>query len=343
MFAFAYLVSTLLVRLIDDTFCFPLLKACDSLVGGALGLLRGYVLMMLLATMVPLVLNMLQIQLIHDLVDGSAFLKHFYPETGSSAGSGRSCKKRKTERKRAEAAWGSRIGKKSCAVVREERKSLCFRVRQDGTVEIRAPRLCPDFLIELFLRRNRERIARQRNEGAGARGGAVCDRAARGQGRCRCCPRRRRAEGRGWKGLRLSAGGHAGGADRAATGIYKEQAHAYLPLRAEEWAAHFGIEIRGVKITSARKRWGSCSSRGGLNFSWRLMMAPPEAIDAVIIHELMHRIEFNHSRPSARWKKKNVPNYEACQRQLRGDGAAFQRHLERKKTPSGRTCGRRLA
>ena len=79
VFAFAYLVSTLLVRLIDDTFCFPLLKACDSLVGGALGLLRGYVLMMLLATMVPLVLNMLQIQLIHDLVDGSVFLKHFYP------------------------------------------------------------------------------------------------------------------------------------------------------------------------------------------------------------------------------------------------------------------------
>ena len=79
VFAFAYLVSTLLVRLIDDTFCFPLLKACDSLVGGALGLLRGYVLMMLLATMVPLVLNMLQIQLIHDLVDSSAFLKHFYP------------------------------------------------------------------------------------------------------------------------------------------------------------------------------------------------------------------------------------------------------------------------
>ena len=53
---------------------------CDLGCGcGALGLLRGYVLMMLLATMVPLVLNMLQIQLIHDLVDGSAFLKHFYP------------------------------------------------------------------------------------------------------------------------------------------------------------------------------------------------------------------------------------------------------------------------
>ena len=56
---------------------------------------------------------------------------------------------------------GEQDWEQSCAVVREERKSLCFRVRQDGTVEIRAPRLCPDFLIELFLRRNRERIARQ--------------------------------------------------------------------------------------------------------------------------------------------------------------------------------------
>ena len=304
MFAFAYLVSTLLVRLIDDTFCFPLLKACDSLVGGALGLLRGYVLMMLLATMVPLVLNMLQIQLIHDLVDGSAFLKHFYPETGSSAGSGRSCKKRKTERKRAEAAWGSRIGKKSCAVVREERKSLCFRVRQDGTVEIRAPRLCPDFLIELFLRRNRERIARQRNEGAGARGGAVCDRAARGQGDAGAARAAGERKGAAGKGCVYLPEGTREEQTALLQEFYKEQAHAYLPLRAEEWAAHFGIEIRGVKITSARKRWGSCSSRGGLNFSWRLMMAPPEAIDAVIIHELMHRIEFNHSRPSARWKRR---------------------------------------
>ena len=115
----------------------------------------------------------------------------------------------------------------------------------------------------------------------------------------------------------------AGDGDALLQEFYKEQAHAYLPLRAEEWAAHFGIEIRGVKITSARKRWGSCSSRGGLNFSWRLMMAPPEAIDAVIIHELMHRIEFNHSKTFRALEKKNVPNYEACQKQLRETARHF--------------------
>ena len=53
------------------------------------------------------------------------------------------------------------------------------------------------------------------------------------------------------------------------------------------------------------------------------MMAPPEAIDAVIIHELMHRIEFNHSKTFRALEKKNVPNYEACQKQLRETARHF--------------------
>ena len=218
---------------------------------------------------------------------------------------------------------GEQDWEKSCAVVREERKSLCFRVRQDGTVEIRAPRLCPDFLIELFLRRNRERIARQRNE--------VLARAAERFVTVRLVGKempvlpappesgRARLE----KGCVYLPEGTREEQTALLQEFYKEQAHADLPLRAEEWAAHFGIEIRGVKITSARKRWGSCSSRGGLNFSWRLMMAPPEAIDAVIIHELMHRIEFNHSKTFRALEKKNVPNYEACQKQLRETARHF--------------------
>ena len=173
---------------------------------------------------------------------------------------------------------GEQDWEKSCAVVREERKSLCFRVRLDGTVEIRAPRLCPDFLIELFLRRNRERIARQQNE--------VLARAAERFVTVRLVGKempvlpappesgRARLE----KGCVYLPEGTREEQTALLQEFYKEQAHAYLPLRAEEWAAHFGIEIRGVKITSARKRWGSCSSRGGLSFSWRLMMAPPEAI-----------------------------------------------------------------
>ena len=79
-FLFTYAVSSLLIILIDKTFVFPQLKMGDSLVGGALGAVRVYIFMMVLAIMVPLVVNMLQIGLINDLVNGSKFLAKFYPE-----------------------------------------------------------------------------------------------------------------------------------------------------------------------------------------------------------------------------------------------------------------------
>lgn len=78
-FAFAYLISSMLIVLIDKTFTFPLLRACDSLVGGALGALRGFIGIMILVTMVPLVMNMLQISLITEMVEGSALLSSYYP------------------------------------------------------------------------------------------------------------------------------------------------------------------------------------------------------------------------------------------------------------------------
>ena len=80
VFFFTYIVSSLLVTLIGRTFSFPLLRTLDSVVGGALGLVRGFVLLMLLVTMVPMVVNMLQIDLISQMVDGSVLLKWFYPD-----------------------------------------------------------------------------------------------------------------------------------------------------------------------------------------------------------------------------------------------------------------------
>lgn len=79
-FAFTYAVSSLLITLADKTFAFPLLKAADSGVGGVLGFVRGFVVMMVLVVMVPLVVNMLQISLISNMVDGSVLMKHFYPD-----------------------------------------------------------------------------------------------------------------------------------------------------------------------------------------------------------------------------------------------------------------------
>lgn len=78
-FAFTYLLCSLLIVLIDKTFTFPLLRAFDSAAGGLLGAARAFIWMMVLTTMVPLVMNMLQISLITEMVEGSVLLDWFYP------------------------------------------------------------------------------------------------------------------------------------------------------------------------------------------------------------------------------------------------------------------------
>jgi predicted metal-dependent hydrolase len=68
-----------------------------------------------------------------------------------------------------------------------------------------------------------------------------------------------------------------------------------LPLRTHELAVNFGITIGRVSVRAQRSRWGSCSARGTISLNWRLIHAPPHVVDYLIIHELMHRREMNHS------------------------------------------------
>ena len=77
---------------------------------------------------------------------------------------------------------------------------------------------------------------------------------------------------------------------------YREQARQFLTERVSVLARQHGFVYTKIRITSARTRWGSCSSRGTLSFTWRLIMAPPEVIDYVVIHELVHTRVNNHSR-----------------------------------------------
>ena len=77
---------------------------------------------------------------------------------------------------------------------------------------------------------------------------------------------------------------------------YKKQARAIIPGRVSRLAATHGFEFQRIRVTSARTRWGSCSTRGTLSFTWRLVMAPEDMIDYVIVHELVHLRIHNHSR-----------------------------------------------
>ena len=77
---------------------------------------------------------------------------------------------------------------------------------------------------------------------------------------------------------------------------YREQAQQVISERAQWHAAKHGYSFHQFKITSARTRWGSCSSRGTLSFDWRLVMAPLPVIDYVVVHELVHLHVKNHSK-----------------------------------------------
>lgn len=77
--------------------------------------------------------------------------------------------------------------------------------------------------------------------------------------------------------------------------FYKMESILYIKTKVLEIASVNNLNYNSVKITSAKTRWGSCTSKKNLNFSFRLIMAPKSSIDYVIVHELAHLLEMNHS------------------------------------------------
>lgn len=98
---------------------------------------------------------------------------------------------------------------------------------------------------------------------------------------------------------------------------YKKKAEAYLPARVEHFSKLHNLTPAGVRITKASQRWGSCSSDNALAFSFRLIMAPPDVIDYVVIHELMHIRQKNHSSKFWRLVLEAMPQYSVHRRWLR--------------------------
>lgn len=98
---------------------------------------------------------------------------------------------------------------------------------------------------------------------------------------------------------------------------YKKQARIKIKERIEWFSKLTGMKYNKINITNAKKRWGSCSSKRNLNFSWRLIMAPIRVIDYVVAHELVHLEEKNHSKKF--WDKVKVmmPDYEKQRRWLK--------------------------
>lgn len=109
-------------------------------------------------------------------------------------------------------------------------------------------------------------------------------------------------------------------------GFMKSTARDRLAAASDHYAQMLGREYQRISLRDTRSRWGSCSSAGGLMYSWRLIMAPREVLQYVAAHEVAHLAEMNHSPDF--WRKVDLlmPNYREPRQWLRSNGAQLHKY-----------------
>ena len=170
-------------------------------------------------------------------------------------------------------------------LIRSARRTLGIEVAPDGTVVVRAPRTASLRRIEALLREKADWIARAQAK-AERRTQAAAD-------------------------APLTA---------AELDALRAQAKAYIPGRAAHYAALLGTDYGRITIRAQKTRWGSCSARGDLSFNCLLMLAPPEVIDSVVVHELCHRRHMDHSAAFYEEVLRVYPDYRKWHAWLRENG-----------------------
>jgi hypothetical protein len=100
-----------------------------------------------------------------------------------------------------------------------------------------------------------------------------------------------------------------------------------IPERVAYYAPLVGVTYTRITIRNQRTRWGSCSSQGSLNFNCLLMLMPPDVMDSVIVHELCHMKEPNHSKKFYEEVLRVFPEYRKCEKWLKENGPALMRRM----------------
>ena len=170
-------------------------------------------------------------------------------------------------------------------VVRSDRKTLSLQIKPDGKIVVRAPRRLPQQGIDRFLQEKSAWIEKHLAQVEQA--------------------------GRAGEDEPLSMEDIHALADKALQ---------VIPPRVRELAAQMGVTYGRITIRNQQGRWGSCSGVGNLNFNCLLMLAPAEVLDYVIVHELAHRKQMNHS--AAFWSEVAavLPDYREREKWLKTQG-----------------------
>lgn len=207
-------------------------------------------------------------------------------------------------------------------LVRTRRRTVAIHIRPDGAAEVRAPLRLAKGEIDRFVDQKAQWIARHSAAAvqAAARKSAFSLEPGCGLLYKGCVyPSVLRPSHTGeaaFDGTRfLLPSPHTDANRPALVELYKRLAREDLQARTARFARALGLAPRSVKVTSARTRWGSCSGKNALCFAWRLILTPEACLDYVVVHELCHMKEHNHSPAFWRQVEQVLPDY-AERRQL---------------------------
>ena len=107
-----------------------------------------------------------------------------------------------------------------------------------------------------------------------------------------------------------------------------DKAKEYIPARAAYYADVLGVSCGRITIRNQKTRWGSCSSKGNLNFNCMLMLTPPEVIDSVVVHELCHLKHMDHSKMFYDEVRRAYPEYDRWNGWLKENGRVILMRME---------------
>ncbi len=173
----------------------------------------------------------------------------------------------------------------SYTVIRSDRKTVSLQVRPDGTIQVRAPRKLSDRAIRDFVQSKESwlREKLQKYERRPVRPALT----------------------------------------EAELDNLKKQAKTDIAARVRRFAPLVGVSYGRITIRAQKSRWGSCSGEGNLNFNCLLMLCPTEVRDYVVVHELCHRKEMNHS--AAFWAQvaRVMPDHRQRRQWLKDNGSAL--------------------
>ena len=174
-------------------------------------------------------------------------------------------------------------------VIRSNRKTVAIQVNSDLSVTVRAPRSASEKDIEEILKKKEAWISKHIEK---------------------IKKTKERLEAESTEKL-----------TREKVIALAEEALKVIPERGEYFAKVIGVTYGKITIRNQKTRWGSCSSKGNLNFNCLLMLAPSEVLDYVVVHELCHRKQMNHSKAFWLEVEKVLPNYKEVRKWLKEEGS----------------------